>query len=63
MDISNWRNAYCQRFAEIAFNYAGLDWEKFVKTNEKYLRPNEVEYLLGDSSKARKNLNGTKVSF
>ncbi len=53
-----------KEFAEIAFNYAGLDWEKFVKTNEKYLRPNEVEYLLGDSSKARKNLKWEpKVSF
>lgn len=53
-----------KEFAQIAFNYAGLDWEKFVKTNKKYLRPNEVEHLLGDSSKARKNLKWKpKVSF
>ena len=45
-----------KEFAEIAFNYAGLDWDKYVVTSEKYYRPNEVHYLLGDSSKAEKEL-------
>ena len=44
-------------FAKLAFETVNLDWEKFVHTSEKYFRPNEVEYLLGDSSKARKKLN------
>ena len=41
-----------------------MDWQKFVKTNEKFLRPNEVDHLLGDSSKAKKDLNWKpEVSF
>lgn len=53
-----------KEFAEIAFDYAGLDWENYVKTNQKYFRPNEVDYLLGDSSKARKHLEWEpKTSF
>ena len=43
-------------FAKYAFNYVGLDYEDFVIISEKYFRPNEVKYLLGDSSKARKEL-------
>jgi GDPmannose 4,6-dehydratase len=44
-------------FAIEAFNYVNLNWEDYVLTSEKYLRPNEVDYLLGDASKARKELN------
>ena len=44
-------------FAEEAFTHANLNWEDYVITSEKYFRPNEVEYLLGDSSKAREVLN------
>ena len=43
-------------FAKLAFNAVGLDWSEYVETSEKYLRPNEVEFLLGDSSKAKKEL-------
>jgi GDPmannose 4,6-dehydratase len=45
-----------REFAIEAFNHVNLHWEDFVFTSEKYLRPNEVDYLLGDSSKARKEL-------
>ena len=45
-----------REFAIEAFNHVNLNWEDFVLTSEKYLRPNEVDYLLGDSSKARKEL-------
>lgn len=45
-----------REFAIEAFNHVNLHWEDFVLTSEKYLRPNEVDYLLGDSSKARKEL-------
>jgi len=44
-------------FAEEAFKYVNLNWEDYVITSEKYFRPNEVDYLLGDSSKAREVLN------
>ena len=33
-------------FAELAFKAVGLDWSEYVQTSEKYLRPNEVDYLL-----------------
>ena len=46
-----------QEFANKAFDYVGLVAEDFVKTSEKYFRPNEVEYLLGDPSKAKNELN------
>ena len=46
-------------FLDIAFNYLNLDPEKYVESSERYFRPNEVDYLLGDSSKASKKLNWT----
>jgi len=51
-------------FLKEAFGYAGLDWKKYVKTDKRYYRPTEVDYLLGDSSKARKKLNWKpKINF
>ena len=53
-----------RQFAQKAFEYVDLDWEKFVETSKKYFRPNEVGYLLGDPTKAKKLLNWKpKVSF
>jgi len=53
-----------KQFLQKAFEYVDLDWEKYVQTSEKYYRPNEVEHLLGDSTKARKELNWSpKTSF
>jgi GDPmannose 4,6-dehydratase len=50
--------AYSVReFLEEAFSYAGLDWSKYVEVDPAYFRPTEVDYLLGDSSKARRALN------
>lgn len=40
-------------FCRIAFEHVDLDWKDFVKTDERFLRPAEVDYLRGDSSKAR----------
>tara|TARA_B100001121_G_scaffold118231_1_gene103924 strand:+ start:255 stop:1289 length:1035 start_codon:yes stop_codon:yes gene_type:complete len=51
-------------FLEKAFSYVNLNWEDYVTTSEKYYRPNEVNYLLGDPSKAKKELNwNPEVSF
>lgn len=41
-----------QDFVEIAFQRAGLDWTRHVKFDERYLRPSEVDALIGDASKA-----------
>ncbi len=43
-------------FVEIAFEHAGLDWQKHVKFDDRYLRPSEVDALIGDASKAREVL-------
>ncbi len=43
-----------RHFLETAFGYAGLDYKKHVKFDARYLRPSEVDYLKGDSSKARR---------
>jgi len=42
-----------REFAELAFGLVGLDWEKYVRIDRAYLRPAEVDTLLGDSAKAR----------
>jgi GDPmannose 4,6-dehydratase len=43
-------------FLEVAFTHAGLDWKQYVKTDPRYLRPAEVDLLIGDASKAKKIL-------
>jgi len=42
-----------REFAELAFRLVGLDWEKYVRIDRAYLRPAEVDTLLGDSTRAR----------
>lgn len=39
-------------FLTFAFEHVGLDWQKYVKFDERYLRPTEVDSLVGDASKA-----------
>jgi len=46
-----------KEFVELAFGEVGLDWKDYVLTSEKYHRPNEVNHLLGDPTKARNKLN------
>ncbi len=48
--------ASVQDFVNIAFQQAGLDSAKHVKVDAKYFRPSEVDYLLGDPSKAKTEL-------
>jgi GDPmannose 4,6-dehydratase len=45
-----------REFAELAFGHVGLDWERYVKTDPEFLRPAEVDHLVGDASKARREL-------
>jgi GDPmannose 4,6-dehydratase len=43
-------------FVEASFSRVGLDWEKHVRFDERYLRPTEVDALVGDASKAADKL-------
>ena len=46
-----------EQLAETAFGLAGIyNWKDYIKTDERFLRPSEVPYLLGDPSKARMEL-------
>ena len=45
-----------KEFAREAFSYVDLDWEKYVKIDPRYFRPTEVQELIADSTKAKKNL-------
>ena len=46
-----------KEFLHLAFTYANLNWEDYVEFDQRYLRPAEVELLIGDSTKARTQLN------
>ncbi len=53
-----------KEFLQEAFEYADLDWKKYVAIDESYFRPTEVDYLLGDNSKAKKVLKWKpKINF
>jgi len=53
-----------KRLLEVAFSHAGLNWKKYVRVDPKLIRPAEVDLLLGDSSRARKELKWKpEVSF
>src|SRR5580704_7583618 len=53
-----------REFLEEAFGYLELDWRQYVDLDPRYLRPSEVDYLMGDATKARKELNWEpRVSF
>jgi GDPmannose 4,6-dehydratase len=48
----------------VAFQHAGLDWQKHVRQDPKFLRPAEVDLLIGDPSKARRELGwNNEVDF
>jgi GDPmannose 4,6-dehydratase len=46
-----------REFLEAAFAHADLDWKKYVKHDDRYERPAEVDLLVGDARKAKKVLN------
>lgn len=53
-----------REFLDEAFGYVDLDWHKYVEIDPRYFRPTEVDYLLSDPSKARKELKWEpKIKF
>jgi GDPmannose 4,6-dehydratase len=62
--ISTGETHSVREFLELAFSYVNLNWEDYVEFDERYLRPSEVELLIGDSTKARQKLGWTpSVTF
>jgi len=45
-----------KEFVQEVFDYLGLDWKKHIRFDARYVRPAEVDVLLGDASKAKKEL-------
>jgi GDPmannose 4,6-dehydratase len=45
-----------REFLDIAFSYVNLDWQDYVAFDSRYLRPTEVDLLIGDPSKTKQKL-------
>ncbi len=43
-------------FVRLAFEHAGLDWERHIRFDPRYLRPTEVDDLIGDATRAKERL-------
>ena len=54
--ISTGKTFSIRDLCKLVFSKLGMNYKDYVKINPKYLRPEELDYLCGDSSKARKNL-------
>ena len=54
--IATGKSHSVRELVDVAFARAGLDWQKFVTLDPKFLRPAEVDHLIGDASKARNAL-------
>ena len=53
-----------RRLLEVAFSAVDLDWENYIVQDEKFMRPAEVDLLVGDASKAHAKLGWEpSVSF
>ena len=53
-----------RELCELAFSHVGLDYREYVETDPRYYRPTEVDYLLGDASKAKAKLGwAPRTSF
>lgn len=62
--ISTGETHSIRQFLDEAFGYVGLDWNKYVEIDPRYFRPAEVDLLIGDCSKAKKQLGWQpKVTF
>ena len=51
------------RFAELAFQVVGLNYQDYVVQDPRYMRPADVDLLVGDSSKARQQLGWAATTF
>ncbi|GGL56291.1 GDP-mannose 4,6-dehydratase [Sporolactobacillus putidus] len=58
--ISTGETHSVREFVETAFSYVGLNWKSYVVQDERFMRPAEVDLLLGDCSKAEKKLGWKK---
>lgn len=54
--VATGRTISVREFARMAFEHAGLDWQKHVAFDERYVRPAEVDLTLGDAGKAQRVL-------
>ncbi len=54
--IATGENHSVQEFVEEAFSLCELDWKKHIEIDPRYFRPAEVDYLMGDASKAKEKL-------
>lgn len=63
--VATGENHSVKEFVEEAFKVIGIsDWKKYVKTSKEFIRPAEVDFLIGDSAKARRVLGWKpKVNF
>ncbi len=50
-------------FVQASFAHVGLDWEKYVQVDTKYLRPTEVDALIGDPSKVKSELGWSAKTY
>jgi GDPmannose 4,6-dehydratase len=55
--IATGKTSSVREFLDEVFGYLDLDWQKYVEIDTRYLRPTEVDLLLGDATKARKMLS------
>lgn len=62
--VGTGENHSVQEYIELAFGHLDLDWKKYVRQDEEFMRPAEVDFLLADPGKAKKVLGWEpKVSF
>jgi GDPmannose 4,6-dehydratase len=62
--IATGKSHSVRELVEVAFAHVDLDWQQFVRLDPKFLRPAEVDHLIGDSAKARAALDWTpEVDF
>jgi GDPmannose 4,6-dehydratase len=54
--ISTGKTHSVRELCEVAFDYVGLDWHQYVVQDERFMRPAEVDLLVGDASKAGRTL-------
>ncbi|MET4703252.1 GDPmannose 4,6-dehydratase [Frigoribacterium sp. UYMn621] len=54
--VATGTNFTVKDFLQLSFEHVGLDWQKYVTFDERYLRPTEVDALVGDASRAQEQL-------